>query len=90
MELVSGPARNGSVRVGDQEKAVGRIHVGADYDFVIPLHIPPSLGTGTGAILARYENDPVGPPVQVSIEVAGTEGDHGDQPYFEINGSGST
>mgnify|MGYP003460939577 FL=1 len=73
------------VRVNDQEKAVGSIDVSADFDFVLDLHIPPSLGTGEGAIIARWEGRPGGPvDTSVPITVAGSPGDAGDRPYFEI------
>jgi hypothetical protein len=74
------------VRVGNKEKVVGQVDVGADYDFVIDVHIPPSLGTGSGAITAR--SDTLLRSVEVPIEVAGSEGDHGDRPYAEWDGTG--
>lgn len=69
------------VRVGGAEKAVGRIDVGDDYDFVISVQVPPSLGTGTGSVIAVLSDHP---PVSAPLEVAGAPGDAGDQPYIDF------
>lgn len=74
------------VRVDGAEKAIGSIDVGSDFDFVLSVHMPPSLGTGEGAIVARWERRPGGPvEASVPITVAGSPGDTGDRPYFEID-----
>lgn len=72
------------VRVGDAEKAVGRIDVADDYDFVINVQVPPSLGTGSGAVIAVLHGQYESLPVSAPLEVAGSLGDAGDRPYIDF------
>jgi hypothetical protein len=73
------------VRVGDAEKAVGRIDVADDFDFVIDVQVPPSLGMGTGSVIAVLPGQADRPPVSAPLEVAGPPGDLGDWPYLDFS-----
>jgi hypothetical protein len=79
------------VRVDDAEKAIGVIDFGPDADVVLDLHIPPSLGTGDGTIVARWiGRQGILAEAAAPITVAGSPGDTGDRPFFEIEARDSS
>jgi hypothetical protein len=72
------------VRVGESEKAVGRLDVSPDLDFVTQVHIPPSLGTGAAEILATTGGSSPEVLDRVPLEVVGAPRDTGDFPYIDF------
>ncbi|HEY6533370.1 MAG TPA: hypothetical protein VIY72_13765 [Acidimicrobiales bacterium] len=47
------------MRVGDEDKLVALVDASRTYDFAIQVPVPPSLGTGAGAVTARVDGRPV-------------------------------